>query len=126
MREKQEKQEELQRFSELLIHEINSTLKRGTFYAAILGSVLGVLMIIAEMAGYIDGYIVPGSWALFAGGFSLVMYYLAKSELIKGNIQYAVFIPFISIPPSFYNLSFSIGAIPGQAGEFKLTIQQNI
>ncbi|MCG8335339.1 MAG: adenylate/guanylate cyclase domain-containing protein [Proteobacteria bacterium] len=108
MREKQEKQEELQRFSELLIHEINSTLKRGTFYAAILGSVLGVLMIIAEMAGYIDGYIVPGSWAVFAGGFSLVMYYLAKSELIKGNIQYAVFIPFISIPSVLYIVAFFI------------------
>lgn len=108
MREKQEKQEELQRFSELLIHEINSTLKRGTFYAAILGSVLGVLMIIAEMAGFIDGYIVPGSWAVFAGGFSLVMYYLAKSELIKGNIQYAVFIPFISIPSVLYIVAFFI------------------
>ncbi len=108
MKEKQEKQEELQRFSELLIHEINSTLKRGTFYAAILGSVLGVLMILAEMAGYIDGYIVPGSWAVFAGVFSLVMYYLAKSELIKGNMQYAVFIPFISIPSVLYIVAFFI------------------
>ena len=98
--------ERTDRFSELLHIEINTTLRRESFYAVVLGIVCGALILTLDFLGLLHDFTVPGIWAFSCGMYAVFAYYMARLGMIRGWIQYVVFLPFISLPSMLFLISY--------------------
>ncbi len=92
-------------FSRLLNEEVNATLKKGSLYAAGLGTLSSLIIFFLEYAGLVHDFVVPGFWALVCGLYSLFAFAMAKNGRIQGWMLYVVFLPFISLPSVLYVIS---------------------
>jgi class 3 adenylate cyclase len=96
----------MERFLELLQQEVNVTLRRGSFYAALLGFFSGFIIFSLEFAGLVHHFTVPGIWAFLCGIYSLFAYVMARYGLIRGWMQYLVLLPFVSLPSILFVISY--------------------
>lgn len=92
-------------FPRLLRAEVNTTLEKGSFYAALLGILSSMIIFSMEYLGLVQNLMVPGIWALVCGLYSLFCFTMAKHGKITGRTQYAVFLPFISLPSVLFIMS---------------------
>jgi len=95
----------MERFSEFLNKEINRMLKRGSFYAAILAFLSTGIIFSFEYLGLVHDFTIPGTWALICGLYSLFAFWSARRGLVKGWMQYAVVLPFTSLPSVLFLMS---------------------
>ena len=85
--------------------EANDALRKAGIYAAVLGLGNGVILGLLIWARAIDKVTVPALFAAIAGGYSLVIYFLARAGRIRGWTVHVVFIPFVSLPTLFFLIS---------------------
>ncbi|MCE1247806.1 MAG: adenylate/guanylate cyclase domain-containing protein [Firmicutes bacterium] len=94
------------RFNRLLHEEKNETLRKGSFYAALMGIFSALLMFVFIIAANKTAFIIPALWALCCGLFTLVIHYFARRGNIKGFWQYPLIFMFVSLPSLIYIISY--------------------
>lgn len=92
-------------YSDYLETEINSTLRRVSFYSSTMGVASAIALILLQKFGFVSQMQVPILWALIGGGFSFIFYLLAKFKLAKGMKIYFVILFYSTIPGILYVLA---------------------
>jgi hypothetical protein len=92
----------LEGFSGLLHEEINGALEKGGLISALLGISAGILLTILILLRAAENIMLPLVFAFFAGGYSLVIYALARKRAMRGWVIHALFLPFVSLPTFFF------------------------
>lgn len=86
--------------------EANRTLRRASFWAAVLGYVCTAGIGGSMAAGATLSMEVPLFWALICGVYCTIVFFLAGAGRIRGAVTYGVVFGFVSLPSVIYVLSF--------------------
>jgi adenylate cyclase len=109
----------LEGFSGLLREEINGALEKGGLISALFGISAGILLTILILLRAAENLLLPLVFAFFAGGYSLVIYALARKRAMRGWVIHALFLPFVSLPTFFFlacHLTMPAGAATYMTG----------
>ncbi|PJZ51770.1 adenylate/guanylate cyclase domain-containing protein [Leptospira adleri] len=96
---------EKESYSSYLEFEINSTLKKVSFYSFILGTTSAIALIWMQREGIVFQMQVPILWTLIGGGVSFFFYLLAKFKMAKGARIYFVILFYSTLPGILYVLA---------------------
>ncbi|RHX92618.1 adenylate/guanylate cyclase domain-containing protein [Leptospira stimsonii] len=96
---------EKESYSSYLEFEINSTLKKVSFYSFIMGTTAAIALIWMQEWGIIFRMQVPILWTLIGGIVSLFFYLLAKFKMAKGARIYLVILFYSTLPGILYVLA---------------------
>lgn len=101
-------------FQQELAQQINRSARRGSLFLLLLG-VVGVIFTLGAHFLHLPGEFIGPSMVAGAGVFSSIMlYFLARANLLRGIVNYFVMIIFIMIPTTFFFVShffYPLGAI---------------
>ncbi|WP_036095217.1 adenylate/guanylate cyclase domain-containing protein [Leptospira weilii] len=92
-------------YFQYLESEINSTLKKVSFYSSIMGIASAVALVWMQKFGLVSQMQVPILWTLIGGTFSFFFYLLAKFRLAKGIKIYLIILFYSTIPGILYALA---------------------
>ncbi len=82
--------------------EATNALTKAGLYSAILGFLGGGIPLAVHLSGAAENLLAPALFGFFAGGFSFIVFLLARSGLMKGAVLY---ISFVSLPTLFFLLT---------------------
>ncbi|MCB1321929.1 MAG: hypothetical protein KDK34_16855, partial [Leptospiraceae bacterium] len=88
----------LKQYQQLITEQVNQTMRKAGFWAALLGFLCATLLLGIVYSGLMQHMEIPAYWALFCGLYSLVLYGMARTGRLKGILQYIIYLPFVSLP----------------------------
>jgi adenylate cyclase len=91
-----------EQIEEHLYGEINAALTTGGLIAAILGFMNFIALFILNVVKVVQNLWIPCIFALIAGIYSLMIYFLARKGKIHGACIYEIFVPFMLLPAAFF------------------------
>lgn len=97
---------DLTAYQTLLQNEVNLTLRRGSFWAAVLGYLCAGGLAILVYGDLAQSMETPLLWAMICGTYSAIVYWLARANLVRGVRTYVVILCFTSLPGVLYLLSY--------------------
>ncbi|MCR9141981.1 MAG: adenylate/guanylate cyclase domain-containing protein [bacterium] len=97
---------DLTAYQNLLQSEVNVTLRRGSFWAAVLGYLCAAGLSVMIFGGFAERMETPFIWALICGTYSGIVYFVARANLVRGVGTYVVILSFTSLPGVLYLLSY--------------------
>ncbi|MEQ9366122.1 MAG: adenylate/guanylate cyclase domain-containing protein, partial [Leptospirales bacterium] len=97
---------DLKAYQNLLQSEVNLTLRRGSFWAAVLGYLCAAGLAVMVFGDFAERMETPLIWAMICGTYSGIAYFLARANLVRGTRTYIVVLGFTSLPGVLYLLSY--------------------
>ncbi|HOT76694.1 MAG TPA: adenylate/guanylate cyclase domain-containing protein, partial [Candidatus Wallbacteria bacterium] len=94
------------KFSKLLEKEVNLTLEKGAFFAALLGLSSSFIIFLLEYAGYSHDFMIPGLWSFLCGLYAALLYFIARKGNLNQSNQYPIILVFVSLPSVIYILAY--------------------
>lgn len=96
--------------------EANVVLRTGGLYSTILGMGCGLLLFAFTGLGWMRDVEAAAAFALFAGLYSLGLYWLARAGRLRGGLVVPAFLPFIALPTFFF--LFTHALLPAGAASY--------
>lgn len=97
--------QEKETYSIYLEEEINTTLRKVSFYSSIMGIGSGLTLIGMQHFGFVARMQVPILWTFIGGFLSFFFYLLAKFRRVRGNKIYFVILSYSTLPGILYLLA---------------------
>lgn len=96
-------QRNLETISKYIHSEVESVLKKGGIFSALLGLCASAMTFFLIVTGAAVGLEIPTVFACVAGSYSIVIYFLARLRYLESRAMiFAVFLPFICLPTIFF------------------------
>jgi class 3 adenylate cyclase len=92
-------------FEKHLAAEARDAVVKGGLVSALLGFLSGAILLALLLAGAVDNLTSPVVFALSAGAYSLLLFFVAKTGRLEGGLLYLLILPFVMLPTFFFILT---------------------
>ncbi len=103
-----ENRNELAQHQALVDLEVNRIVRRGSFFASMFGYISAIILLVMHLTELMPNMLVPVLWSAYAGTFSIIVYWLARKDMIKGLAGAVILLLYGTVPSMIFVLSHFI------------------